>query len=58
MVSHIAQQLNADAPAKELHVKIVDYVLTTENDLPSTIALNLINDEAKRVLSFGAQESI
>ncbi|OJW81270.1 MAG: hypothetical protein BGO69_04180 [Bacteroidetes bacterium 46-16] len=55
MISHIAKQLPPDAPAKELHVKIVDYVLTTESALPTDIALQVINDEAKRVLSYGAQ---
>jgi hypothetical protein len=55
MISHIAKQLPPEAPAKELHIKIVDYVLTTESELPTDIALQVINDEAKRVLSYGAQ---
>lgn len=56
MVAHIASQLKADAPAKELHMRIVDYVLTVDGDLPTDTALKMINEEAKRVLSYGAQE--
>jgi len=55
MIGHIAKLLQPDAPAKELHMRIVDYVLTTESALPTDIALQVINDEAKRVLSYGAQ---
>lgn len=55
-VGTIAQQLPADAPAKELHVRIIDFILTTDGSMPSDMALNMINDEAKRVLSYGAQE--
>lgn len=56
MIGTIAQQLPADAPAKELHVRIIDFILTTEGNMAQDIALNMINDEAKRVLSYGAQE--
>jgi hypothetical protein len=52
MVNQIAQQLQGDAPAKELHARIVDYVLTTESALPTEMALQIINDEAKRMLSY------
>jgi hypothetical protein len=56
MISHIARDLKPDAPAKELHMKIVDYVLTTEGELPTEVAMKMINEEAKRILSFGAQD--
>ncbi len=55
MINTIAQQLNADAPAKELHMRIIDMVLTTPGELPSDMALQVINEEAKTVLSYGAQ---
>jgi hypothetical protein len=55
MINHIAKLLNADAPAKELHMRIVDYVLTTEGELPTEVALHIINEEAKRVLSYGPE---
>jgi hypothetical protein len=55
MISQIAKQMNPEAPAKELHARIVDYLLTVEGDMPSEIALEIINEEAKRILSYGAQ---
>ncbi len=54
MVSQIAKTLDPSAPAKELHLKIVDYVLTSTGEMPTEIALNLINEESKRILSYGA----
>jgi hypothetical protein len=55
MINAIAQQLNPDAPAKDLHQRIVDYVITIEGELPTDIALQMINEEAKNVLSYGSQ---
>ncbi|MBL7717814.1 MAG: hypothetical protein JNL72_03185 [Flavipsychrobacter sp.] len=55
MISQIAKNLDPTAPGRDLHVKIVDYILTTPGELPTEIALNLINEEAKRILSYGAQ---
>lgn len=54
MISQIAKNLDPMAPAKELHIKIVDYILTTSGELPTEIALNMINEESKRILSYGA----
>ena len=53
MVNHIAQMLKPDGPAKDLHKRIVDYILTAEGELPSEIALQIIHEEAKRVLASG-----
>lgn len=50
MINSIAQQLNPEDSAKELHKRIVDYVLTLEGELPTDLALQLINDEAKKIL--------
>jgi hypothetical protein len=55
MISNIAGQLKQDAPAKELHQRIVDFIVTTPEEQPTTVALQIINEEAKRVLSYGAQ---
>ncbi len=55
MVNIIAQQLNPDAPAKELHTRVIDYVMNTAETLPTDVALQLINDECKRVLAAGPQ---
>jgi hypothetical protein len=54
MINNIAQQLSYDADAKELHKKMVDYVMSIEGELPIDVALQMINDEAKTVLSYGA----
>jgi hypothetical protein len=54
MINTIAKQLNPEAPAKELHSRLLDYLLTVD-ELPSEIALNMINEEARRVLSYGSQ---
>ncbi|MBA3829418.1 MAG: hypothetical protein H0X33_10820 [Taibaiella sp.] len=53
MISNIAQQLKPDAPAKELHMRMVDYILTTDSEMPTDIALHIINDEAKQILQYG-----
>jgi hypothetical protein len=55
MINNIAQQLNPNDPAKALHQRMVDYVLTVEGEMPTEIALNIINEEAKTVLSYGSQ---
>lgn len=55
MIHQLAQQLNAEAPAKELQVRMADYLMTAEGEMPGEIALNLINEEARTVLSYGAQ---
>jgi len=56
MVIQIAKQLNPDALGKELHARIADYVLSVEGELPTEVAIHIINEEAKKVLSFGASE--
>lgn len=53
MVSQIARQLSPSAPAKDLHQRMVDYLLTVE-DMPIEVAMQVINEEAKTVLSFGS----
>lgn len=57
MVHTMAQQLDAAAPARELQVKLIDYLMTSEEGLPGEIALQMINEEARKVLSYGAQAS-
>jgi hypothetical protein len=53
MVNNIAKTLDAAAPAKELHSRIVNYLLTVE-ELPSDVALHIINEEVRKVMSFGS----
>jgi hypothetical protein len=54
MINQIAKQLNPDAPAKDLHLRIIDVVMTDAGTTPTDVALQIINDEAKRLLSFSA----
>jgi hypothetical protein len=51
MINQVASKLNPEGPAKELHQRIIDFIMTTENDLPVEVGLNIINTEAKMVLS-------
>ena len=56
LIHGLAQQMDADAPAKDLQVRLADYLSDAEGDSPGTIALTIISEEAKRVLSFGASQ--
>ncbi len=53
MVNQIASQLNPEAPAKELQLRIMDFVLTSQVALPTEMALEIINNEAKHMLFHG-----
>ena len=54
MVHHISQSLPPDGPAKDLHARILDYVLRAkEEELPTDVALHIINSEVRTVLSHG-----
>jgi len=55
MINMMAVQLEPEAPAKELQVRLADYLLSAEGEMPGEIALNLINEEARSVLSYGSQ---
>ena len=54
MMNNIAATLNPEGSAKELHVKIMNYILTVEGELPTDIALHIINEEVRRVMSVTA----
>lgn len=54
MINNIAQQLDPQAPARDLHTRIVDYILTTDGGMPTEIALQIIQDEARMVLNHGS----
>lgn len=54
MVNGIAKTLNPEASAKELHVRILEFSQKSEGELPTDVALHVLNDEAKKVLSYGA----
>lgn len=56
LIHGLAQQMDAAASAKELQVRLADYLSEQEGDAPGAIALAVISEEAKRVLSFGASQ--
>ena len=49
-----AQTLNPDAPARDLHARILEVTSQDVDDLPTTVALKIINDEVKKVLAYGS----
>jgi hypothetical protein len=51
MINNIAAQLPPENSAKELHQQIITYLMSTEDEIPVEIALEMINEEAKLVLS-------
>lgn len=55
IVNTMARRLNPEAPAKELHAVLMDYVLTAEGEQPTEVALQIITDESRRILTHGPQ---
>ncbi len=51
LINTIAKDLRPDAPARELFDKLNDYLLHDETRQPNELAMDIINEEAKRVLS-------
>jgi hypothetical protein len=54
MINRIAQTLNPEAHAKELHVRILEVASKAEGDLPTDVALQIINTEVKTVMQYGS----
>jgi hypothetical protein len=54
MIIQISKQLNPEAPAKDLHARVMDYIGSAPDELPTDVALQIINEEAKRLLSYGS----
>lgn len=54
MVHHVGKMLDPDAPGKELHARILDFVMKDNGESPTDVALHIINDEARKVLSYGS----
>jgi hypothetical protein len=56
MVNRIAQSLPPEAPAKDLHARIIDIIMKAEEELPTDVALFILNDEVKKVMAFGSYQ--
>ncbi len=54
MINQMAAQQKPDATAADLHRRMVDAVLSEPGALPTEVALEIIHDEARKVLSLGA----
>jgi hypothetical protein len=50
MINTIAKELPAESGARQLVERLTDWNLTREEDTPREIALDVVNNEAKRVL--------
>lgn len=53
LIHNMAQQLSAEAPARELQTRMSEYINSQEEETPGAVALAIISEEAKRVLSYG-----
>lgn len=58
MINQIVRQLDATLPAQELHKRIVDYIMTVDGDIPTDVALELIHEETRNVLLYGASGEV
>lgn len=55
IINTFAQRLEPETPARELHKLILEYVLTDEGEQPTDVALQIITDESRRILTHGPQ---
>ncbi|NCX95658.1 MAG: hypothetical protein EBX41_04475 [Chitinophagia bacterium] len=53
MINNLGVSLNPDAPARELHARILEYLLKDGTKSPIDIGLELLHDEVSRVMNFG-----
>jgi hypothetical protein len=54
MLNRIAVSLDPEAPARELHARILDVQSKSSDDLPTDVALQIINAEVKTIMQFGS----
>ena len=54
MINRLAQTLNPDAPARDFHARILEVMQQAEGDLPTDMALQIISNEVRKVMSFGS----
>jgi len=54
MINRLAQTLNPDAPARDFHARILEVMQQAEGDLPTDMALQIISNEVRKVISFGS----
>ena len=54
MINRLAQTLPPDAHARDFHARILEVMEQAEGDLPTDMALQIINNEVRKVMSFGS----
>jgi hypothetical protein len=55
MINAMARSLDPDAPARELHSRILEVLQRAgDAELPSELALKMINTEAAKVMTYGS----
>ncbi len=54
MTNHISKTLNPEAPALELYGRIMEMILKSDSEMPTDVALAIINEEASKVLSYSS----
>ena len=54
MINQVARSLNPDAPAKDLHARVIELVLKADQEMPTDVALHIINEEVRRVMAYGS----
>ena len=54
MINQIGKTLSPDAPARELHALILNFTTKADDELPTDVALHIINEEVRTILSYGA----
>lgn len=52
MANQLSKTLDPDAHAKELYSRIMGVILKTEEELPTEVALKIINAEVRKVMAF------
>ncbi len=54
MINRVSQSLNPEAHASELHARILEIISKTDAELPTDVALQIINAEVITVMQYGS----
>ena len=54
MVNRLAQTLDPEAPARDLHARILEVISGPDMELPTDMALNIIHAEVRNVMQLAA----
>ncbi len=54
MVNRISETLDPAAPARDLHMRLLEVIAHANTDLPTESALQIVNEEVKKVMQYGS----